>query len=384
VTRNLFDKEQIQVTKPHVLKGSSIKKEDASHYVVSLTVGVEPWKIWIKAVDAANQPIKKVAAYVRKKGHSQPSPAVETDDDGLVQVEVSDLTDSIELSNYGYEPTTVSAYRPQNTPKTVVMQKASRIKVFLNVRNEAGDEIEQANIYVGKNAAPLPLEEFQGKDYDLGTYQMQISPLDAHYRPWKGPMLVEDDDGDGKFTFNITLFEDMIKQAEDAEESGDYARAAQLYSQISNENPEHIDTWFKAGQIYGDKLKDYARAVEMFQKIIKEDEQYALAYYNKGVYHYSAKEYPEAIEAFENVITYQKNLGDQYENIMYRTRFFLAAGSYNFSNKAGLPDIEVQNYRNKAKRYSQEFIDNVPDSYKEKNEHKKWMGAINQITSAIE
>ena len=386
-TRRYFStKTKIQVAKPHVLVDSSITRKDAHHYFVSVTFKTEPWDILVKAVDLANQPIGGVGAYVRQAESLRFQPAGETDNDGIIHVEVSDITDTIELRKHGYKTASASAYWPgsvQKKPKTVVLQKREKVKVFLNVLNENGQPIQGVDVYVGVNNPPLSLEAFQGSDYKLDSYPLYISPADLPYHPWKGLMPVEDDDEDGSFAFEVVLFEDVIKKAEAAEKVGQYAAAAEFYKQVSRDDPEHIRAWFKAGQIYGDKLQDYQRATEMFQMIVEEDETYALAHYNMGIYHYSARAYPDAVGAFEAVLTYQKHLGDQYETRMYWARFCLADASYRISKEDGLAAARVQNYRNKARRYCQEFKDNVPDFYAGKAEHQKLVGKINQIAEYI-
>ncbi len=111
---------------------------------------------------------------------------------------------------------------------------------------------------------------------------------------------------------------DLMSQADDFNENGNYERAINVYTEILEAEPNYQDAWFRRGNTYFN-LRQYERAIADYDKAVELKPNDASAYNNRGVAYENLKQYERAIADYTKAVElnpkdklYLKNRGDGY------------------------------------------------------------------------
>ncbi|HLW80684.1 MAG TPA: DUF3857 domain-containing protein [Candidatus Acidoferrales bacterium] len=103
--------------------------------------------------------------------------------------------------------------------------------------------------------------------------------------------------------------DDLFQAALDAQNNRNYPRAAQLYTAVTQKDPDHQGVWNDLGQVYN-LMQKYSLAIPALQTAIQKNAYDPYAYNNLGLAYQGLGRYDDAVKQFQKQI--EINPLDQY------------------------------------------------------------------------
>lgn len=107
--------------------------------------------------------------------------------------------------------------------------------------------------------------------------------------------------------------EQLFRDGEKAYNSGGYAKAIELYSQVLSRDPENVNAYLQRGSCYN-LQRDYAAAVEDFTEVIERKSDHLWAYTSRGSAYNRLGKYDLALRDFDTVIGLDPKNEEAYNN----------------------------------------------------------------------
>ncbi|MFK7928486.1 MAG: tetratricopeptide repeat protein [Myxococcota bacterium] len=252
-----------------------------------------------------------------KKSRSKKKKGASDDPDSAIGVGIPTIRE--QQSAGGPARPTAAAVRINPDGGGAILQEAAPLAL-----GEADDPEEAA-----KSGFSLAVEEYELVEEEPAAAAAEPEPAPE---PVAAPVLTDDEESA------------LMRQAEQAHEKGELPRAADLYSDLLDFNPDNARAALGRGRVYLDlgdyaramsdftiaedelpddpdvnaaigelyyARKDYSRAIEYFDTALENDPKHAMAWCRRGIAHYYRKDYDKA---YENLVEAQK-LDDKIPNI---------------------------------------------------------------------
>ncbi len=202
-----------------------------------------------------------------------------------------------------------------------------------------GDYGEDEEQYEGGDGLSIAIQEYEEEEEEEEEEELELDPEPVAPPPPPGPTLEE--------------IQATFDRAQAAAHSGALQDAADLYSDVVDADPDHLDAHVGRGRLYLD-LGDYSRAMSDFMVAEEIDESSPEPQVAIGDLYFHRKDYRKAIEYFDTALKMAPNHAMAFcrrgISHYYRKNFREALGDLEKANSLD-PDIpNIASFISMAKR----------------------------------